>query len=66
MTLHDHSSDTSVAHLRFYFVNLLQTVGVMSMIFGMQVSFEAQQGSSAPSLGPAAQRVRLRSEVEPL
>ena len=37
-----HGSSSS---LRFYFVNLLQTVGVMSLIFGMQITFEAESRS---------------------
>ena len=29
--------------LRFYFMNLLQTVGVMALVFGMQITFEAER-----------------------
>ncbi|CAL1150205.1 unnamed protein product, partial [Cladocopium goreaui] len=39
---HVRSIDQMCFSDQFYFVNLLQTVGVMSLIFGMQVTFEAQ------------------------
>ena len=58
---------------RFYFVNLLQTVGVMSLIFGMQVTFEAQLaaqrcskscGGLVASSRPPDMSIRCRSDFD--